>query len=261
VTALADVAHLGAMSLWLGGLVTLFAYLLRQASTRELTAILPVWSRWAERAVAVLVLAGTVQALVEVGTLRGLFGTSYGRLVLVKIGLLVAIVAVASYSRRLARVPDPGTVKVSRGRLRRTVVVELAIAVVVLGVAAGLAQTTPARTATASAPVQPDFFTTTLNSPLYSLQLDVDPARTGDNSIHLTATTPQGAPAKVLEWRVTAALPAQGIEPVTVPVLKITDDHAVGQARFPTPGAWELRFTLRTSEIDEATVTVTVQVR
>ena len=46
----------------------LVAFLLRRADERELGAILPIWSRWAALAVSALVLAGTVQALIEVAT-------------------------------------------------------------------------------------------------------------------------------------------------------------------------------------------------
>ena len=56
------------------------------------------------------------------------------------------------------------------------------------------------------------------------------------------------------------ALPAAGVEPIDVPLLKLTDNHATGQFTVPTAGEWELRFTLRISEIDQATVTVTVPI-
>src|SRR5262249_62277244 len=70
VTVVADIAHLAAVSVWLGGLVMLAGFLLRLADEGELEAILPVWSRWAAQAVTVLVLAGTAQTLVEIGSIR-----------------------------------------------------------------------------------------------------------------------------------------------------------------------------------------------
>jgi copper transport protein len=152
--------------------------------------------------------------------------------------------------------------KANRTRLRRSVLVEMVLAAVVIGAAAALVQTTPARSVQASAPA-PDagLYSARLTSPLYTLQVDIEPARTGQNSVHLVANAPTGAALKVEEWTVTAALPARNIEPISVPTLKITDDHAVGQADLPTPGAWEFKFTLRTSDIDQATVTATVQVK
>jgi copper transport protein len=146
--------------------------------------------------------------------------------------------------------------------LRRTVLVEVVGAVVVVGVASVLVQTTPARTQAAAdrGTGQTGLFSTTLTSPLYQLQLDIEPVQTGPNDMHLFAYTPQGSPQPVLEWKVTAALPAQGIEPIEAVLTPITDSHDAGQITLPSPGQWTFSFTLRTTEIDEATVTTVVKV-
>src|SRR5204862_158565 len=82
-------------------------------------------------------------------------------------------------------------------------------AVVVLGLAAALVQTTPARTANASTGGGPTggngIFSTTLNSKLYQLQLDIEPVQAGNNEVHLYAYTTVGAPLPVKEWKVSAA--------------------------------------------------------
>jgi copper transport protein len=299
LTVVADAAHLGGVAVWIGGLVVLFGFLLRRANPRELGAILPVWSDWATAAVITLVLAGTAQALVEIGSVDALLHTRYGVLVLVKVGLLVAILAVATVSRRLVRrsapattdetatddtatdevAPDevatapgggtalataaPASTMVATARaLRRTVLIEVIGAVIVIGVAAALVQTTPARTQAAvnSPGTTNGIYSATMTSSLYQLQFDIEPAQTGPNDIHLYAYTPQGAPLKVLEWKVTAALPAQGIEPIEAVLTPITDSHDVGQVTLPAAGQWQFSFTLRTTEIDEATVTTTVKI-
>ena len=126
----------------------LIAFLLPRANGKELGAIVPVWSRWATYAVATLVLTGTAQALVEVGTLDGLFSTTYGWLVVAKVSLVVVVLAVASLSRRLVG-PVADRSPTAPRALRRIVIVEAAIAAVILGVTSVLVQTTPARTAAA----------------------------------------------------------------------------------------------------------------
>lgn len=68
VSVVVDAVHLGGMAVWMGGLVMLAVFLLTRADERELGAILPIWSRWAALAVSALLLAGTVQALIEVAT-------------------------------------------------------------------------------------------------------------------------------------------------------------------------------------------------
>ncbi|MEV4756964.1 copper resistance protein CopC [Micromonospora sp. NPDC049559] len=345
VSVVVDGVHLASMAVWLGGLLMLAAYLLRQANTRELGAILPVWSRWATAAVSALVLAGLVQLLIEIGTPAALIETTYGRLVLAKIALLTLVLLAAAYSRRLvlrraladaagtgttgddaagteeiaagdgaaeaaeddepaaragdavtaastgtgasvlaaaggtadatpaggvavetrpggdAAVPDEGMTGTAR-RLRRSVLVELVITAVVLALSATLVQTTPARTAAAnSEAAAPGYYSATLTSSLYALQVEIDPAQTGNNDVHLYALSPDNKPLPVLEWKATAALPAKGIEPIDMALLQLTDDHAYGSVTLPTAGDWELRFTLRTTEIDQATVTATVPVK
>ncbi len=259
VSVLVDTVHLGGMAVWLGGLVMLAVFLLRRADERELGAILPIWSRWAALAVSALLLAGTVQALIEVATPAALVNTTYGRLVLAKIGLFVLVIAVAAYSRHLVRT----RVAASRpAPVRRAIWAELAITAIVLGVSATLVQTTPARSvSTDVSAADSGYFNTTATSSLYSMQIEVSPARRGNNSVHLYAYTLDNQPLPVVEWQVTVALPAAGIEPIQVPLLPLTDNHATGEISLPAAGDWELRVTARTTEIDQATVTATVPVR
>ncbi|WP_432979287.1 copper resistance CopC/CopD family protein [Dactylosporangium sp. CA-233914] len=326
LTVVADAAHLAAMSIWLGGLVMLFGFLLRRANTRELTAIVPVWSGWALFAITVLVLAGTAQALVEIGTIDALTGTLYGQIVIAKVALLAVVVAVAAYSRSLTsrrftpapatltdisemsesseargatvtalRVAgrgngattrmaseealeddadeyeedeEPETVAVvaaeidvrDRRRLRTAVILEVAVAVVVLALTSVLVQTSPARGGQSDVPPGP--FDTVVSTSLLKLQVDISPATVGQNSIHLYAVKPDGSgPQTVVEWKATAALPAKGIEPLTVPMLAISDDHAIGQISLTAPGTWEFKFTARVDELNQATVTVQVPVK
>ncbi|MGV9980195.1 copper resistance CopC/CopD family protein [Micromonospora wenchangensis] len=259
VSVLVDAVHLGSMAVWLGGLVMLAGFLLRRADERELGAILPIWSRWAALAVAALLLAGVVQGLIEVGTLQALTGTTYGRLLLAKIGLFALVVAVAAYSRQLVR---RRTAAARPLPVRRAVWVELAITAVILGVTATLVQTPPARTAVdGGAGAEAGYYSTTLTSPIYSLQVELDPAERGNNSMHLYAYTPDNRPQPVVEWKATAALPSAGVEAIDIPLLKLTDNHATGEFSFPSAGEWQLRFTVRTSDIDQATVTATVPIK
>ena len=258
VSVVIDAIHLGAMSVWLGGLVMLVAFLLPRADERELGAILPIWSRWAATAVGALLFAGVVQALIEVESLRGLVSSTYGILILVKAGLAAAVLSVAAYSRRLvrSRVAETGP-----RRLRRLVTVELAITAVVLGVTAALVQLSPPRTAQAAeTAATTNSVTRTLTNSTTALQVDIYPATVGNNSLHLYAYTPDNKPLRVVEWTATAALPAKGIEPIKVPLLRITDFHAIGDIALPAAGDWTFTFTVRTSDIDESTLSMTAKI-
>jgi copper transport protein len=259
-------AHVAAAALWIGGLIVLATMLLRQANERELGVILPEWSRWAANAVIVLIFAGLVQAVLETGILddpNTIYTTSYGQLLLVKLGLVAAVIAVASYSRRMVRT----RLGPSRPRaMRMAVGIEAVVLAGVLGMSSVLVQTTPGRTEAeaeqiaAEAAASADFVAT-LDSDLYSLEVIVEPGERGSNAVHMTAYSPDGVPQTVVEWQATAELPAAGVEPIEIPVLPLTDNHATGEVTLPTPGDWVLRFTLRISEIDQATVEATVPIR
>jgi copper transport protein len=258
VSVVVGTVHLAAAAIWVGGLVVLAGFLLRLADRRELGVILPEWSRWAAMAVAALLLAGLVQAVVEIGPPDALVSTAYGRLLLVKLGLVAVVVAVAGYSRRLVRL----RLGASRpGAMRAAVAAEAVVLAAVMGVSSVLVQTTPGRTeAVASQLVSTRDFAVTLETGLYSLQFLLEPAGLGRNTLHLYAYSPDGEPQRVVEWRATAALPAAGVEPIDIPVLGLTDSHAVGELAVPVAGDWEFTFTLRVSEIDRASVGVTVPI-
>jgi putative copper resistance protein D len=98
----ADVVHLLATGVWLGGLLPL-ALLLRSAR-RSLTPMWATITREATRrfsllglvSVASLILSGLVNSWVLVGSIAGLVGTPYGRLLLVKLALLFLATALAA---------------------------------------------------------------------------------------------------------------------------------------------------------------------
>lgn len=260
VVVAADVVHIAAMALWLGGLVTLSAFLLRGTHERVLPVILPVWSRWAMLAVIWLVGGGAVQAVVQVGSVTALWQTPYGRLLLAKVGVLAMVLGAAAYARRLvvrAQGPAAGI-----GRLRRTVGVEVVATVVVLALSAVLVQTTPARQDTGDQQADPPAgVSETLTSPLYTLQFNIFPVQVGENNtVHAYVYTPQGAPQRALEWSVTTVLTDRGLEPVSTPMLGVLPHHAIGAVTFPLPGVYEVRFTVRTTDVDRATVRTTVTV-
>ena len=145
-------------------------------------------------------------------------------------------------------------------KLRMTVLYEVAILAMVLGTTSVLVQTTPARTATVQTDV-PALQQATLTSPLYVLQFDISPATDGNNEMHLYASAPNGGLIRIEEWKGKASLPSQGIEGIDINLLALYEDHATGTVTLPAPGKWKFTFTLRTTEIDQATVTTEVDIR
>jgi copper transport protein len=256
----ADVVHIAAMAVWLGGLVTLGVFLLRRAHPRVLGRILPAWSRWAMLAVVWLVGAGTVQAVVQVGSVGALWSTGYGRLVVAKVAVLAGVLVAAAFARRLVR---SGGGAAGIAQLRRTVGIEVAATVVILGLSAVLVQVNPGRSATAEQSASTEKgFSETLTSNLFTLQYSVYPVELGENNtVHGFTYTPEGKPLQAAEWTVTTRLQGRDLEPVSAPMLPLAPrNDAMGALTFPLPGTYELSFTVRTTEIDQATVKTTITV-
>jgi copper transport protein len=257
----ADVVHMAAMAVWLGGLITLSVFLLRRTDPRVLGVVLPVWSRWAALAVVWLVAGGVVQAVVQVGSVPALWRTDYGRLLLAKVAVLALTLTAAFFARRMVdrrQVPAAGA-----GRMRRTVGIEVVATTVILGLSAVLVQVNPGRSATVDqGAVRDNGISQTLTCPLYTLQFNIYPAEVGDNNtIHAFVYTPSGAPQPAQEWTVTSQLLGRDLEPVTEPLLPLQPrHHAAGAITFPFPGRYEVRFTVRIGELDQATVKTTISV-
>ncbi len=93
-----DVLHLLAVAAWLGGLATLLVSLYWGPPV-ERTAVRR-FSRIAFGSVVVLAATGVYQSWRQVGTWSALTGTAYGRLLLLKVGLVAVLVGIAWVSRR-----------------------------------------------------------------------------------------------------------------------------------------------------------------
>src|SRR5437899_4389894 len=100
-----DALHVLGAGIWVGGLPPL-ALLLKQASTDAGADARPYavlaarsFSRAALGVIVLLAITGTTLAVTHVGNVAGLVGTSYGRLLLAKLGLLVVILGLAAVNR------------------------------------------------------------------------------------------------------------------------------------------------------------------
>ncbi|WP_292585711.1 CopD family protein, partial [Mesorhizobium sp.] len=127
--------HGAGVAFWAGALVPLGLSVRRQSEEARLflrrfsRAILPV--------VAMLAMAGIVLAVIQVQTPSALVGTAYGRLLLVKLVLLLFLFTLATVNRWTLTAPaEAGATEVQR-RLARSIGAEVLIVVAIFAVAAG----------------------------------------------------------------------------------------------------------------------------
>jgi putative copper resistance protein D len=136
--------HLLAAGAWLGGLWPLHA-LLRHAGPddRAIEDGVAHFSQMGYVAVALIAATGVINTCVLVGSVGALFGTPYGRLLSVKIGLYLVMVAIALVNR-LSLAPRLRTDRTAPARLARSVVVEQALGLAVIAAVSVLGTWPPA---------------------------------------------------------------------------------------------------------------------
>jgi putative copper resistance protein D len=137
-----DAIHQAAIALWAGGLAHLAAFTLARGDRPAPTRVLHGFSRVAQSAVVGLVLSGVALATAYLGDLGALIGTAYGGMLLAKLALVAALLALGALNFRGVRRLPPDRA-VAPLRLRRLVEVEAGLGVTLLFVAASLGAAPP----------------------------------------------------------------------------------------------------------------------
>jgi copper transport protein len=272
-----DVIHLAGVSLWLGGLAVLVLVVLRRNTAgldrSRLEGVVSRFSEIAFIAVLAIVASGVVQAWRQLDGWDALTGTAYGRLLLVKVGLVAAMVAAAGVSRAWLRgwflaATDraaksggtPGDASGANGQrsdlylLRQSVGIEALIAIVVLSVTAALVQAAPEE---ASGSEDSGPFETEVHGSNVALDAAVAPTAVGPVDIDLQVAFHDGTPLEPEEITAELELPERDLGPLDVELEPLETGHyrSTG-AELPFPGEWELEVTVRTSDIDQDRLSV-----
>jgi copper transport protein len=260
-TFVVDVVHVEAAAAWTGALLFLLLAL-RLAEDRwgRAREWVPAFSALAVFSVAALLAAGVTNAYLEVRTWSGLWETTYGRLLLAKVALVLPLLALGAYNNRVSvpRLKAGTQSALVRGRFLRATAAELAIVVAIVSVTAVLVGEPPAKAFVA--PTGPYATDTTIGP--YELNFVVDPADTGTNQIHLYLLDRNGQPAEAAEARAIATLPSANVGPLRFQGHRAGPGHFLVQAaQLPFPGKWTLRLEVRRGKFDLYTRTVEVPIR
>jgi copper transport protein len=254
----ADIIHLDAVALWIGGLAVLAGFALRSPGTPAVMRAVPRFSAIALGCVTVIVASGVYQAWREVGAWGALFDTGYGRLIQVKIaGLLVLIYLGYLARRHIRRGRFPGEAwEQSMRRLRRSVAAELAVAAVILACTAVLVNTATGRDTYAPTVSASQEFDTGGPGGTGTVHVFATPARLGPNTIQVYLTTAGGR--AFVPAQITAALyfPARNLGPLPVTLTRTAPgQYRTDSAAVTFTGQWTLQIVVRSDAFDETSVT------
>jgi copper transport protein len=296
-----DVTHLSAAAIWLGGLVLLAWALRKSIGPPAETQALQRFSQLALPAVALIVVSGTLQCWRQIGTWSGLWHTSYGRLLIVKVLVVLAIVVLASAGRdalRDRRRSGPEVVELPDGDgsaphrlgnpgaltgggmatvaldleaatevgmldadthegvvrdVRRGMLLEAGLAVIVVGITSALVVTPPSREVEAAAKVpqaQTENVAATGKTIAYAVA--VQPTLVGQNTIVVNPRLIAG-PA-LLPTSLSGTAQYAGTGPATrLSFTALADGRWVAVGNLTRPGSWTVRLTGSTPSASEAT--------
>ena len=260
LTIPADVAHLCAMALWLGGLLAVTV--VARAGWREpdVAAGLDRFSALAATCVAVLAATGLYQAWIRVQTPAALLTTRYGITLTVKVALVGLVLSVAFFSRRtLRRRAGPQ----STSRLGSLVAIEAAGGIAVVAVTALLVEMTPAAQALAAKPVTLTArFATGSPDGTGDVRVRLPDRAPGLSTATVTVRDAAGRLRDVPELDVAWSLPERHIGPITARVgHEGTGRYTARTAPISATGRWRIAITIRTTDIDETTVNLSQTIR
>jgi copper transport protein len=219
LTLALDWLHVAAASVWIGGLIGLLVlwFTLGRARVRALAAVVPRFSRVAFGSVVVLVGAGIGSAIIHLPTLATLWDTSFGKSLVLKIGLLACALLLGAVNLlrttpRLAASADrPELGASATALLRRTVSGEvLLLAGAVFGAALLTSLPPPAKALAeigkASAHVGPGPVTQVVRHGSYTLTFTFRPNRAAVPNTFNVKITKGGQPVRGADVTTTFAM-------------------------------------------------------
>ncbi|MGE1163987.1 copper resistance protein CopC [Peribacillus simplex] len=250
LAVLMDFLHLLSMALWLGGLLALLVILPglanRQADDKKTFywSIIQRFSRWSFLFVIILIISGIYSSLQHVPTIHSLINTTYGQLLLAKIGLMLVMIVLGAfhYFRGKKRVK----------KLGYSVGMEFGLGIVVLIVAALL---TNVQTAMSSpGPIEKTLLTDENNE----VTLMVTPNKVGDNLIQVDLSNGGKPIAEIEQLTIT-------MQPVDTPggeiKLQMQEKNTgtfASKSILTMPGKWNIHIHGLTDSLDSINADFTI---
>ncbi|MER9246942.1 CopD family protein [Mesorhizobium sp. M0590] len=249
--------HATGIAVWAGALAPLGLALKRQPD--KAGPLLRRFSRAILFVVAVLAAAGIVLTVIQVQTTSVLVHTAYGRLLLLKLVLLVFLFTLAAVNRfKLTAPAEAGETEVQR-RLARSIAIELLIVLAIFGVAAGWRFTPPPR-ALAIAAAQP------ASVHIHTLQamadLSIAPGHAGAVAASIFIMTGDFGPLDAKQVTLVLSKPDSGIEPIKRPATKPGDGTwRVDDLVIPVAGRWTARLDILVSDFEMVKIEAPIDIR
>ncbi|WP_412033388.1 copper resistance CopC/CopD family protein [Mesorhizobium sp. CA8] len=249
--------HGTAIAFWAGSLAPLGLALRQQPA--EAKVFLRRFSRAILPVVAVLAASGIVLAIIQVQQPAALIHTAYGRLLLLKLTLLLFLFTLAAINRWTLTAPaQAGDTEVQR-RMVRSIGIEMLIVLAIFGVADGWRFTPPPR-ALAIAAAQP------VSIHVHALKamadLSITPGHAGEVAASIMIMTGDFGPLDAKAVTLVLSKPDSGIEPIKRPARKPGDGTwRIDNLAIPLPGRWNARLDILVSDFEMVKIEAPIDIR
>ena len=265
--------HLVCTSFWMGSLYPLYKST-QLAAVRDSGALMTQFSKWAVYAVAAIVASGALISWTQLDSPRNLLGNDYGTSLIRKLVLFALVIGIAAYNK-IALTPALERGEGSAAaRIRRSIRIEYVAYVLILGAAMSLTLSIPPRAmvaqgqATGSLSGAPGAMASegvkqSLQSSGYTAELDLTPARAGENMLMVTVKDANGQVlTNLADLEIVAALESAGIQEIRLKGQKLDNGMwHVMIAEMLIPGEWSLGVEAFVTDFDKVEFATKVQIQ
>jgi len=247
--------HAAAQLFWIGALVPLASSMRSKVGGK---AALLKFSRAIPWAILALVASGILLAIVQIETADALITTAYGRLLCVKIGLVTALLALGAWNRRSLTPAVVGGNVEARGRLARSISIEIALAIGVFFVAAAWRFTPPPRALAIASDVPVHAH---LHGVAAMADVTISPRRAGLVNVTIIVSKSDFATLVAQDVSVQLENSGAGLDAIVRPAA-LHSDGSWRATDIPVPlaGLWDLRVEILIDDFEKTTIAGTVKI-
>ncbi|GAA4695691.1 copper resistance protein CopC [Nocardioides nanhaiensis] len=261
-----DVVHLTAGATWLGGLVALALTLPALAGRpADAAAVLARFSGWAAGALGLVAVTGSLLGWRILGSWSALTGTAYGRVLLVKVGVVALVAVLAGFNRwrllpRTRAAVGHAEQQRATGVVRTAVRGEAGLLVVAVALTGFLVNTSPRPEAAAGTAAPADAGVEQATAGEYQVLASLSPGRQGPNTLLLQVQDATGEPLEVFSAPEVSVGNGE-VDLGLVPLRPVGAGTYSAELVLPTAGEWEAQVSLRATEFDNPVTILTLTAR
>ena len=246
--------HGMSVAFWVGALLPLAGALCGGDGRSELVR----FSKAIPLPLLALVVSGLLLAIIQVQRPDALWTTSYGLILTGKLIAVCALLALAAMNRCLTPRVAAGDTGSAR-RLVRSILVELAIIAVILGLVASWRFTPPPRSllAAAAQPVHAH-----IHAEKAMADLQIKPTSADGRQITVSLLDGEFGPLPAKEVMLVLSKPEAGIEPLRLPATHVEATiWRIDGVRLPISGRWHARVEILVSDFEKITIEDEIELR